>query len=317
MKLSHHRWLVDQLPDWEREGLLTADASHVLRERHLALQADLDARPGPAQAIIGALGALFIGAGLIAVISYNWDGLSRPARLLFAFVPLLAAQIASLRVLLRGSSAPAWTRETTALLQTFATGACLAIVSQIYNLGGAWPDFLFWWMLLSLPLVWVLRSHGVAIFYLIAIAIWSASQSRFGWLLGSWRDRAWYETSLLYPVLLLGLLPYWPGWPKVKAPPTAVRWVIVISAMTGFFVVAGQESPRLYDHGWGCVWLWSLTAAALALFPLSREGIEEPTRRKPQVVLGSLWLVGYGLAGTFGGVSHDFARSIMQTLTLP
>lgn len=142
---------------------------------------------------------------MIAVIGYNWDDFSRPVRLLFAFLPLLATQLFSFRVLQRGDASAAWVRETTALLQALATGACIAIVSQIYNLGGEWPDFLFWWMLLSLPLAWVLRSSAVAIFYLIAIAVWSANQTD--------RGLPWHDSPFLYPLLLLGLLPFWPGWP--------------------------------------------------------------------------------------------------------
>jgi uncharacterized membrane protein len=57
-----------------------------LRERH---PVD-DSQPGVAQIIMGSLGALLIGTGLIAVIGYNWDDFSRPVRLLFAFLPLLA-----------------------------------------------------------------------------------------------------------------------------------------------------------------------------------------------------------------------------------
>lgn len=118
MNSSHHRWLLEQLPQWERDGLLTADAARTLRERHAAQQAAADLQPGIAQIIMGALGALLIGAGLIAVIGYNWDDFSRPVRLLFAFLPLLAAQLFSLRVLQRGDAAAAWVRECAGLLQT-------------------------------------------------------------------------------------------------------------------------------------------------------------------------------------------------------
>ena len=132
MNTSHQRWLLEQLPQWERDGLLTADAARTLRERH-AIDAS---QPGLAQIVMGSLGALLIGTGLIAVIGYNWDDFSRPVRLLFAFLPLLTTQIISFRVLQRGDAAAAWVRETAALLQALATGACIALVSQIYNLGG-------------------------------------------------------------------------------------------------------------------------------------------------------------------------------------
>jgi hypothetical protein len=206
-------------------------------------------------------------------------------------------------------------RETAALLQALATGACIALVSQIYNLGGDWPDFLFWWFILSLPLVWVLRSHAVAIFYLIAIAIWSVNQAD--------RGRPWFDSPLLYPPLLLALLPYWPGWKNQAPLSVSVRWVMTISAIFGFCSVAVFVStPGVEYHYYGSnarsfFWLWTLTAAAFALFPLNQNGIEEPTRRKPQVILGSLWLLGYGVAATFRNVSHEMLEGSAQAMRLP
>lgn len=310
MNSSHHRWLLEQLPQWERDGLLTPEAARTLRERHVVD----DSQPGLAQIVMGALGALLIGTGLIAVIGYNWDDFSRPVRLLFAFLPLLLTQLFSFRVLQRGAASAAWVRETAALLQALATGACIALVSQIYNLGGEWPDFLFWWMLLSLPLAWVLRSHAVAIFYLIGIAVWSMDQLDHG--------RPWYDSPLLYPLLLLGLLPYyWAGWKNQAPLSVAVRWVMTVSAIVGLCSVAEYVSARneeYFSYHYQCFfWLWTLTSAALVLFPLNQNGIEEPTRRKPQVVLGSLWLLGYGVAVTFRDASYDVLKGASQALHLP
>jgi uncharacterized membrane protein len=305
---SHHRWLLEQLPQWERDGLLTTDAARTLRERH---GVD-DSQPGLAQIVMGSLGALLIGTGLIAVIGYNWDDFSRPVRLLFAFLPLLATQIVSFRVLQRGDAAAAWVRETAALLQALATGACIALVSQIYNLGGEWPDFLFWWMLLSLPLVWVLRSHAVAIFYLVGIAVWSLDQGY---------DRPWHDSPLIYPLLLLGLFPYWPGWPPKTPLSISVRWVMTISAILGLCsaaVFVSARSEGYYSHrDETFVWLWTLIGAGLTLFPLSRAGVAESTGRKPQVVLGSLWLLGYGIAATFRDMSDDILQGAAHALKLP
>lgn len=308
MNTSHHRWLLEQLPQWERDGLLNADAARTLRERHVVDES----QPGLAQIVMGSLGALLIGTGLIAVIGYNWDDFSRPVRLLFAFLPLLATQIVSFRVLQRGDAAAAWVRETAALLQALATGACIALVSQIYNLGGEWPEFLFWWMLLSLPLVWVLRSHAVAIFYLVGIAVWSLDQG-YG--------KPWHDSPLIYPLLLLGLLPYWPGWPPKTQLSLSVRWVMTISAILGLCsaaVFVSARSDGYYSHrDETFIWLWTLIGAGLTLFPLSRAGVAESTGRKPQVVLGSLWLLGYGIAATFQDVSDDILQGAANALKLP
>jgi len=67
MSASRNRWLLEQLPLWEGEGLLTAEAARTLRARH-AVEA---AGPGLGQIMMGALGALLLGSGLIAVIGHN------------------------------------------------------------------------------------------------------------------------------------------------------------------------------------------------------------------------------------------------------
>lgn len=309
MNTSHQRWLLEQLPQWEREGLLTADAARTLRERN----AVDDSQPGVAQIIMGSLGALLIGTGLITVIGYNWDDFSRPVRLLFAFLPLLISQCFSFRELLRGEASTAWVRETAALLQALATGACIAIVSQIYNLGGDWPEFLFWWLLLSLPLVWVLRSQAVAIFYLIGIAVWSVNQAE------NWD--AWYHSALLYPVLLLGLAPFWPGWPPRWQLGRSLHWVATLSLCVGLAAAAGSSvSLRMHSSyvAFGSLlWLWSLTASALLLLPFNAAAGSEKRRQYPNVKVSGFILLVLSFAASFSDVSGGTLSKLEMALTMP
>ncbi len=76
MSLIHHRWLTEQLPAWEREGIVTTDGARKLRERYAA-----EPQGGLAQMVVGAVGALLIGTGLIAVLAYNWDDFPRWVRI--------------------------------------------------------------------------------------------------------------------------------------------------------------------------------------------------------------------------------------------
>lgn len=73
MRNSHQCWLLEKLPPWEWDGLLTADGAHILRERHVVDTS----QPGLAQIVTGSLGAMRIGTGLIAMIGYHWDAFSR------------------------------------------------------------------------------------------------------------------------------------------------------------------------------------------------------------------------------------------------
>lgn len=309
MNASHHRWLHDQLPQWERDSLVTAENAATLRQRH---PVD-DSQPGVAQLIMGALGALLIGAGLIAVIGYNWDDFTRPVRLLFAFLPLLGSQIFSFIVLRKGDSAAAWVRETGAMLQTMATGACIALVSQIYNLGGQWPDFLFAWFLLSLPLVWLMRSTSVAIFYLIAIAEWSIHQCDLG--------NEWHHSPLIYPLLLLGLFPFWPGLRLDKPLSVTLRWIMALSAVFGLGAAAYFATQQHFERRWGheeaFFALGAFTAVAMALFPLNAKALAAPSRHKPQIVLGFLYLLVFGITNTFLSSGAEIVKGYAAAAKMP
>lgn len=303
MSAAKHRWLLEQIPAWEGEGLLTADAARILRERHAAGASG----PGLGQVMLGVLGALLVGSGLIAVIGHNWDSFSRPVRLLFAFLPLLLSQVFTWRVLAHPAPA-AWVRETAALLQALTTGACIALVSQIYNMGGEWPDFLFWWFLLSLPLAWVLRSDSVSVFYLVSTAVWA--------MRGVENGMPWHDSALLYPLLLLALLPRW--W-RARAPSGTLRWIIAVCAALGLGAAAAYAVGHGYysrSHFGTLVHLWSLTAAVFVLFPLNARGIAESAARKPQMVLGCLWLLGFGIAGTYQSEAADLMKDYPNVMTL-
>ena len=298
-----------QVPEWEREGLIDATLAATLRERYADSHTEDSSRVGFAQIAMGSLGALLIGAGLIAVIGYNWDDFSRPTRLVFAFLPLLISQIFSWWILRRGDAAITWMRETAGLFQSLTTVACLAIVSQIYNLGGDWPDLLFGWMLLILPLIWVMRAKSVAILYLIGTAVWPFGQFESG--------VAWHASPLIYPLLLAGLLPLWPGWPAKNPPSTWMRWMITPCAMVGLCCAASYAAYVASNIGGYvhadeeiAVWLCSLVVACIILFPLNANGISESIARKPQVILGAMLLLGFGLAFTFKDVSNELSNLI-------
>jgi hypothetical protein len=266
--------------------------------------------------IFGALGALLVGTGLIAVIGYNWDDFGRGTRLTFAFLPLLLSQGFSAWMLARGSRIPAWVRETAGLLQVLAGGAAIAIVSQIYHLGGTWQDFLFWWILVSLPVLWATRAHAVVIFHLLASAVWAGYQAAF--------TRPWPDTPFLFPLLLLALLPYWPGWPPQWRISTTLRWAVTLASMVGFGACAVSAARSIADRAYygninneAMIWMWLATAAVFVLVPMRRDAIAGGIGSKPQVLLGTLWLTGFGISMTFSDVAETFVSGIDGALHTP
>ena len=313
MKAPEQRWLLQQLEGWEAEGLLTADSARVLRKR-FALQTDSSG--SLASLMMGIVGALLVGVGLIVLISHNWDHFSRPMRLACAFGPLLLAQLWTGSLLRRGATEAAWKLESAALLQTLTTGACLALVSQIYHIGGTWTEFLLSWCLLTLQLVWALRVRFVAVFYLLGIGVWSLGQMD--------SLAVWYLSPWMHPLLLLAVWPYCPGFRFERAPDFFLRKALTISALSGItacssysYLYSTMTSGMAPDHSWGAPnWLTMLGIGGLCVFPLTKTGVAEPLKAKPQVFLSALVLLSYAYVSTFMQNSADFSAAALTGISL-
>lgn len=128
--------------------------------------------------IFGALGALLVGLGIILILAHNWDQFSKSVKTIVAFTPLLVGQIIYAYVLLRKSNQMGWREGATTFL-FLAVGACISLISQIYNIPGSLGDFLFTWMLLCLPLIYLMRSSLAPLLYLIGITVFGMESSYF------------------------------------------------------------------------------------------------------------------------------------------
>lgn len=149
--------------------------------------------------VFGILGAVLVGLGAILIIAHNWDELSRTAKTTFAFLPLLAGQVICGFTLLKKQASITW-RESGAAFLFFTVGACISLISQIYNIPGNLSSFLLTWMLLCLPLVYIMRSSITSLLYLIGITYYACETSYWS-----------YPTSesYLYWLLLLGIVPHY------------------------------------------------------------------------------------------------------------
>ena len=107
--------------------------------------------------VFGILGAILVGLGIILIIAHNWNELSRFTKTCFAFLPLLIGQILCGYTLLKKRDSIAW-REGSSVFLFFSVGASISLVSQIYNIPGDLSSFLLTWMLVCLPIVYIMRS---------------------------------------------------------------------------------------------------------------------------------------------------------------
>ena len=279
---KHIAWLYDQLPGLVSDGTLTAAAAQNLRRRY----GDAEGSRGTqAATLFGVLGAVLVGGGIILLLAHNWDDFSRTTRAALSFAPLLLGQALAAWALWRHEESAAW-REGAGAFLSLSIGAAIALVAQTYNIGGDLGDFLLTWMLLALPVAYLLRATLPAILYLIGITAWACAQ---------WA--ASVEALGFWPLLALAL-PWWRREAKenpYRPRPILFAWFFALVLPIG--VVASLRELLDYHGAW--MPLFSAIAGAFYLTGRRFWGEAASTAQRPLQTLGALGLVFLGLAFSF------------------
>lgn len=163
---------------------------------------DQKARPENNRLIIvfGILGSLLVGMGLVLIIAHNWDVLPNPVKLGVALLPLLTGQIVCGYLIWKKSTSIAW-REGASVFVVFAVATAISIVSQVYNIEGNLANFLFVWMLLCFPLMYVMRSSAASLLFWIGITWYACEDGYF---------HSYSDIPYKYWILALAAIPwYW------------------------------------------------------------------------------------------------------------
>ena len=150
-------------------------------------------------AIFGVFGAILIGLGLILIIAHNWDQLDRAIKTIFAFIPLIIGQVLVGYTIFKRYTSLTW-RESSSAFLFFAVGACISLISQIYNIPGNLGSFILIWMLLILPLVYIMKSSIISLLYIIGITFYACE-------LGYWSRPN--SEPYLYWLLLIAIIPHY------------------------------------------------------------------------------------------------------------
>ncbi|QAA80745.1 DUF2157 domain-containing protein [Aequorivita sp. H23M31] len=182
------------IPELLKAGIITPDTAEKIRQYYKSKDGSSSNRLFLA---FGILGALLIGLGIILIIAHNWDELSTNTKTFFSFLPLVIAQIICAFVLVRKPTNKVWKESATTFL-IFAIGACNSLISQIYHISGDLSSFLLIWLLLSLPLIYIMKSSMGALLYVMGITYYVMELRYFSYL---------NSDSHYYWLLLLAVLP--------------------------------------------------------------------------------------------------------------
>jgi len=188
--------LIKELRDLVSNDVISHEVASKIETYFLIKQ---EQTPNRLFTVFGVLGSLLVGLGVILILAHNWDDFARSTKTILAFLPLVIGQC-FVGFSIWKKKSDAW-KESSATFLFFTIGSSIALVSQIYNIPGNLSTYILTWIVLSLPLVYLLKSNTVAILNMIGITYYACE---VGYSFGSFIESPW-----LYLVFMTLILPHY------------------------------------------------------------------------------------------------------------
>lgn len=179
-------WLFNELIELREHGVLDAAAEQRIRDYYAEAVTEQSAPPSSAKTVrhqyahtaLVSLGVFLVGCGVILIFAYNWDMLSKFQRVAAAFVPVVIGACCGVYTIVKEKNA-GW-REASAFFTAVGFAVLTALISQIYHTGGTLLEFTKLVLAVSLPLVYLFRSHMLAAVYCSFLFVF-LEYGRMGW----------------------------------------------------------------------------------------------------------------------------------------
>ena len=229
--------ILKDIPELIKAGIISQETADKINDYYTNKNRN---SPNRLFVVFGIFGAILVGLGIILLVAHNWDDLSRTTKSFFAFLPLVVGQIFCGFVLIKKTGSVGW-RESVTVFLFFSIGACISLITQIYNIPGDLTSFLLTWMLLCLPLVYLMRSSITSLLYLTGITYYSVETSYW------WSHPS--SESYLYWLLLLAVLPHYYLLYKKKPESNFIifhNWLVPLSVIICLGTVAKNEGDLMY-----------------------------------------------------------------------
>lgn len=186
------------------------------------------------------LASISISAGVIAFFAHNWDSYSKTLRLLLSFIPIASGVYVFYKAFFEHFDSKVW-MESAGTFLVLMTGSSTSLIAQIYHIGD-FDQIVLFWMILSLPVLYLANSSSVAIVYLAGITWWLILQNLT--ILGFGGDMQAKPTQTIgYWLLIAAVIPHYmkyikPGTETVRS--IILGWfsavIILYGANMGFVI---------------------------------------------------------------------------------
>lgn len=248
--------------------------------------------------VFGVLGAALIGIGILLILAHNWDDFSRVVKTIIAFTPLLIGQLCVGYSLLK-KKGRTW-KEASGTFLFFGIGISMALISQVYNIPGDFGTYLLTWVVLSLPLIYLLKSNSLALLHVVFLTYYSCE---YGYGFGGYNPSPW-----LYFPLIFAVLPFYFNLLKQDATKNMVailHWILPLSSIIvlGSFIKTEWEFlPLMYIILFGLI--YNIGSSSILK--------QERLRRNGYLVLGSLGTVILLLIMSFKDIWKELSFEVLM-----
>lgn len=223
------------LARWQADGVITPAASAAIRGA-LAPAASGSTIP----VVVGIVGGLLIAAAFLAFVAAHWIEIARLARLAILFAGIVAAYGLGAWFASTGRTVLA---DLCASVGSIVFGAGIALVGQMYHLGGDFAGGMMLWAIGALAAAALTGSRGALAVALVAATIWSGMRAvdemqgpHFSflilWMIAAALSLAWNSRAAAHLVAVAAI-----GWWTTTA--------FAYPGSSGVFVVAGGAALLL------------------------------------------------------------------------
>jgi uncharacterized membrane protein len=164
--------ILSDLQELVSSNVISVDTAHQISDYYKRKQSSSPIGKNKQLLLFGILGAFLVGIGLLFIVANQWEELPQSLKTACAFLLLIVPQLACFYAMYKKPDKAVWL-ESTALILFFAVSASISLVSQIYHINGDASTFILTWMMLTVPLVYIMNSSTVSIAYLIGILSYS------------------------------------------------------------------------------------------------------------------------------------------------
>lgn len=194
------RQVLHALPELIKEGVLSEEVAEKVAAYYREKERN---RPQRMNLVFGVIGAILVGLGIILIVAHNWDEMGRSLKVALSFAPLVAGQLLCAFSLFNRAGNKTWI-ESSATFLFFAVGAAIALVAQVYHIPGNMGSFLFTWLLLGFPLIYIMPSSMASLLYIAGITAY-AVQDGYGYRAAD-SHNYWWMLLLALPHYFLLIL---------------------------------------------------------------------------------------------------------------